>query len=408
MVRLLALGVVLVALLGAPSASGKAGELYALRYGAKMSLLVPYDPARLVPSGRAIRTGHFAQAWSMSPDRSRFVAAAGWRVTRGQPAALRFVDLASGRVEGTLSLHGEFRRVVATAWVHGRVLAVVAGGDSTTVYSVDPDRRSVVGQVDVPGAVTLGERSRSGVVLLVATPDAIGPATLAVVDQSPRVRTVRLGRITMGTTVNGTAPERLDDNAPTRPRARPGRGERVRVRGRRARGGRQPSHARGSLLAVALPDSDPEAGGGLRPHGGDVARRSRGRLGLRLRSIRLAIRAHRRSSGLVESRARARDGLVPRRRRNGVHAGSAWEGPQDVEALRRYGRALSDRLGQRGLCGRPASLRHLLRHGAEGGSRRARHRARRKAHRSRAPAPRRWSADHRLVPPRPRGSLAAP
>jgi hypothetical protein len=130
-------------------------------------------------------------------------------VTRGEPAALRFVDLARGRVEGTVPLAGEFRRVVGTAWVGGRVLAIVSGGGSTTVYSIDPDERSVVGRVELPGAVALGERSPSGVVLLLATPDAIAPATLAVVDRAPRVRTVRLDRIRVGTVVSGSGTDRL-------------------------------------------------------------------------------------------------------------------------------------------------------------------------------------------------------
>jgi hypothetical protein len=208
MTRMLALAGVLSALVCASAASGKPGALYALRYGAKMNVLVPYDPVRLLPSGTAIRTGRFAQAWSVSPDRSRFVAAAGRRASKGEPAALRFVDLAHGRVEGTLSLPGEFRRVTGTAWVRGRVLAVVSGSDSTTVYSIDPDKRLVVGEVEFPGAVVLGERARNGVVLLLAMPDVIGPATVAVVDQSPRVRTVVLDRITAGITVSGTGSER--------------------------------------------------------------------------------------------------------------------------------------------------------------------------------------------------------
>src|SRR5690349_16639348 len=152
MTRILAFGVVLLALLGATPASGGSGDLYALRYGAKMSLLVPYDPVALVPSGRGIRLGTFAHAWSISPDRSRFVAAAGWRVTRGQPAALRFVDLASGRIEGTLTLPGEHRRIAATAWVGGRVLAIASGSGSSTVYSIDPVTRSVVRKSELEGA----------------------------------------------------------------------------------------------------------------------------------------------------------------------------------------------------------------------------------------------------------------
>jgi hypothetical protein len=206
--RMLALAAALLALVGASPASGNVGDLYALRYGAKMNVLVPYDPVRLVPSGPAIRMGHFAQAWSISPDRSRFVAAAGWRPTKGEPAALRFVDLATGRVEGTLSLPGEFRRVTATAWIRGRVLIVVSGSSSTTVYSIDPERRVTISQVEFPGIVVLGERARNNLVLLLAPPDRIGPATIAVVDQSPRVRTVLLDRIGAGTTSTGVSPDR--------------------------------------------------------------------------------------------------------------------------------------------------------------------------------------------------------
>ena len=91
----------------------------------------------------------------------RFVGAAGWRKTSGQPAALRFVDLESGQIEGTLRLHGERGRVVATAWVRGRVLAVVSGTDGTMVYSIDPDTRTVVGKADAPGNVVAGVRSET-------------------------------------------------------------------------------------------------------------------------------------------------------------------------------------------------------------------------------------------------------
>jgi len=207
---MLALAAVLLALVGASPASGKVGDLYALRYGAKMNLLVPYDSVRLVPSGPAIRMGHFAHAWSISPDRSRFVAAAGWRPTKGEPAALRFVDLATRRVEGTVSLPGEFRRVMATAWVRGRVLIAVSGSSSTTVYSIDPERRVKISQVEFPGIVVLGERGRNNLVLLLAPPDRIGPATIAVVDRSPRVRTVLLDRITAGRTATGAGPDRRE------------------------------------------------------------------------------------------------------------------------------------------------------------------------------------------------------
>jgi hypothetical protein len=193
----------LVLLVAASPASGKVEDLYALRYGAKMNVLVPYDSVRLVPSGPPIRMGHFAQAWSISPDRSHFVAAAGWRPTKGEPAAIRFVDLASGRIEGTVSLPGEFGRVTATAWIRGRVLIVVSGSSSTRVYAIDPQRRLTISQVEFPGVVVAGERAPSRLALLLAAPDRIGPATIAVVDQTPRVRTVVLERIAVGTTATG-------------------------------------------------------------------------------------------------------------------------------------------------------------------------------------------------------------
>lgn len=206
--RMLALAAVLLVLGGGSPAVGKMGDLYALRYGAKLNVLVPYDPVRLVPSGPAIRMGHFAHAWSISPDRTRFVAAAGWRPTKGERAAVRFVDLRTGRVEGTLSLPGEFRRVTATAWVRGRVLVVVSGSSSTTVYAIDPEQRVTISHVEFPGTVVLGERARNRLVLLLASPDRIGPATIAIVDQSPRVRTVLLDRIAVGTTATGVGADR--------------------------------------------------------------------------------------------------------------------------------------------------------------------------------------------------------
>ena len=206
MVRTLALAAA-AALAGASTASAKVVDLYALRYGAQLNLLVSYDPVRLVPSGKAIDVGHFAQAWSLSPDRARFVAAAGSRKS-GQPTSLRFVDLERGRIEGTMRLRGERGRVVATAWVRGRVLAVVSSTDGTIVYSVDPDTRTVVGRAEAPGDVVAGVRSHNGVALLLETPDRIGPATLAFADQRPRVRTVVLDRITVGSVVSGTGGDR--------------------------------------------------------------------------------------------------------------------------------------------------------------------------------------------------------
>jgi hypothetical protein len=207
MARVLAFAALLVVLAGAAPASGKVDDLYALRFGAKTNLLVPYDPVRLVPSGSPIRMGQFGHAWSISPDRQRFVAAAGVR-RKGEPTSVRFVDLASRRIEGTVTLPGESGRVTGTAWIRGRVLVVVSGSSSTRVYAVDPDRRVTISQLEFPGTVVLGERARSLLVLLLASPERIGPATIAVVDQLPRVRTVVLEKIAVGTTTIGDGADR--------------------------------------------------------------------------------------------------------------------------------------------------------------------------------------------------------
>ncbi len=121
---------------------------------------------------------------------------------------MRFVDLASRRIDGTVALPGESGRVTATAWIRGRVLVVVSASSSTRVYAVDPDRRVSISQLEFPGTVVLGKRAQSSLVLLLASPDRIGPATIAVVDQSPRVRTVVLERIAVGTTATGDGADR--------------------------------------------------------------------------------------------------------------------------------------------------------------------------------------------------------
>jgi hypothetical protein len=195
--RTLALALLLVPL-GAASTGAKSAAIHGLRYGAHGNVLTAYDPVTLQPSRPPIQLGRFAQAWSISLDRTRFVAAVGTR-RPGEEAALRFVDLERGAVSATLTIEGERRRIAATAWVRGRVLAVATGGSTTTVYSVDPQAPAVVGKVELDGVLVSGVRTSSSFVLLLAPEDAIGPAVVASVDQSPRARTVALERVTVGT-----------------------------------------------------------------------------------------------------------------------------------------------------------------------------------------------------------------
>ena len=139
--------------------------------------------------------------------------------------------------------------------------------------------------------------------LLLETPDEIGPATLAIVDQVPRVRTVRLDRITVGLTGSGEGPDRTITSH------RPGLAvspadRQVYVFGGPRRAGRRdrPPHAGRALLAAAAPRRRDE---GARDRVGAHRCRAAGRadrpLRPRLRCRRLeAVRPHRRSEGLVE------------------------------------------------------------------------------------------------------------
>lgn len=202
MTRIAALAALLAAL-GTTTSAAKSEAIHGLRYGAHGNVLTPYDPVTLRPSGSPVGLGRFAHAWSVSLDRTRFVAAVGMR-RPGEDAALRFADLEDGTLTGTLTLDGEGNRVAATAWVGSRVLAVVAGRATTTVYAVDPRLPAVAGRVELDGVLVSGVRTAARLVLLLAPADAIGPATVAVVDGSPRARTVTLAGISAGTVSDGT------------------------------------------------------------------------------------------------------------------------------------------------------------------------------------------------------------
>ena len=201
LMRAATVAVVLLLVVAAP-ASGKLGDLYSLRYSATGNALTPYDPASLRPSGPGIGLGRFGHAWSLNADHTRLVAATGVR-RPGRRAEIRFVDLRAGEAGPAMTLGHERRRVAATAWVRGRVLVVVVGDESTTVYAADPKRRTIVVSVEVPGGLVAGERTAARLVLLLAPAGGIGPATLAVVDQAPRARTVELERISAGTEKSG-------------------------------------------------------------------------------------------------------------------------------------------------------------------------------------------------------------
>ncbi len=199
-------------------------------------------------------------------------------------------------------------------------------------------------------------------------------------------------------------PERLTTTRRPRPRARPGRGERVHP-DRSGPDQRRPSTFARSRFATrrrASEGSDPEklGKGSVRT----AATLPDGRVvvsGFGLRENRLAIRARASSilgTGRVACSSQRRPGSASEAewcsRRVRVGGASGCGGPP---ALRSQSSFRTGSVRSAVYVVGPLAFVTFFGRGAEGGSRRARHRARRKAHRSRAPAPRRWSADHRRL-----------
>ena len=333
----------------------------------------------------------------MAADRQRLVAAAGVR-RNAAPTAVRFVDLESRQVEGTVTLPGEFSRVTATAWIRGRVLVVVSASSATRVYAVDPDRLVTISQIEFPGTVVLGERAREPLVLLLAAPNKIGPATLAVVDQSLRVRTVVLEKIAVGTATTGDGAEgRLTIRRPAL--ALGPSGQRAFVIG----AGEPPAAIDLRTLSVRYAPVRLTAAANKRVEGSmrrprrcptDASSSAQASTGHRNRRHCRPL-AHR-PQGLVASGAqhevdvvRVAGGVIFAPRRNRRR-------PTDHPPIR-----FSPRTLPHGVCRsrhrrRAASVRHLLRHGYQSGCRRAWHRPRCPTPRARLPSGRRRTADHRL------------
>jgi hypothetical protein len=205
MARLLG-GVLLVALvlgLAGPSSAKPVGLLGIEQNGARPVALWIYNPSTLRTQGGNVPLAGHGRAWSFSPDRSQIALASAWSATLARPTSVRFVEMThtSMRVLGDLRLAGETASVRATAWLRpDRVLALLADGRSIRVLALDPRRLEVVGRKKVPAGFVLagGSTTKNGFVLLLTKRDAIGPATLATVDSSLRLRTVRLKEITAG------------------------------------------------------------------------------------------------------------------------------------------------------------------------------------------------------------------
>jgi hypothetical protein len=147
-------------------------------------LLVRADAVTLERRGRALDLGKSPiSTWVRSPDRGRLA------IGSGDGARVMFADLRTMR-PATLDL-GRNGYVAGLAWPRERRVVAAVSGTRVEILVVDPQTRRLVGRHRLRGVVTCASRSPDGLVLLVAPPDRIGPATLAVANPG-LLRTVAL------------------------------------------------------------------------------------------------------------------------------------------------------------------------------------------------------------------------
>ena len=286
MARVLACAALLVVLAGAAPANGKVDELYALRFGAKTNLLVPYDPVRLVPSGSPIRLGQFGPRLEHQP---RSPAAGG---SRGRASA--------GRADG-----GALRRPGKSAHRgHRHPARRVQPGDGDRLdprprpgrrLRIDVDQgvrgRSRPPQVDLPARAPRHRRARRAGAELARTAARLAEPDRPGDDRRRRSVAARAdGRCSTGSRSErprpATVPSAVSRSVVPRSRSAPA-GQRAFVIG----AGEPPASIDLRTLSVRVRTRSShlgrqQAGRGIRANGRDAARRAHRRRRKCLRSAR--------------------------------------------------------------------------------------------------------------------------
>jgi hypothetical protein len=174
------------------------GPVFGVAQDGGVRWLVRVDPQSLRPRrGRRVRLAASLEGWALSPDRSRLVVAPGRR------SELLFIDVARMRALGRAEL-GARGAVAALAWLRpDRVTVVLASpgccaAGVTTVVTIDADERRVIARRRLRGGLTRVARTPDSLVLLLAPPAVIGPATLAAVDAAGRVGLLSLDGVSAG------------------------------------------------------------------------------------------------------------------------------------------------------------------------------------------------------------------
>jgi hypothetical protein len=132
---------------------------------------------------------------SVAPDRSMAVLG---NETTGK---LAIVDLAGMRSLGTVGIKS-LAWTATSRWIGRSRLLLVIGelpiGEHSVMLTIDPHARRVLRRQRLPGPVLAAGHLPDGLVLLLTPDRGIGPATLAVVDDDARIRTVTLSGIAAG------------------------------------------------------------------------------------------------------------------------------------------------------------------------------------------------------------------
>jgi len=182
----------------APSGRPAAGLVGTVGSDPGATALARLDPTTLRPlAGPRVELDVNMVGWSVSPDRSLAVVGDG-----NGNGLVQVVDLGAMRSLGTVQV-GVGATTDASAWLGPRRVAVVVGGtggpaDAVEVAVLDPVARRVLARRSVAGQVSAVGHVPGGLVLLLTPARDIGPARLAVIAGTGRVRTVALGRVSAG------------------------------------------------------------------------------------------------------------------------------------------------------------------------------------------------------------------
>jgi hypothetical protein len=158
--------------------------------------LARLDPRSLEPlPGRRLDLPGPWWVLSVAPDRSMAVLG-------NEPAGeLAVVDLAGMRSLGRIGVRS-LAWTETSRWIGRSRLLLVMGelpvGRHSVLLTLDPHARRVLHRRRLPGPVLTSGHLAGGLVLLLAPDRGIGPATLAVVDDHARIRTVTLPGIAAG------------------------------------------------------------------------------------------------------------------------------------------------------------------------------------------------------------------